>query len=53
VTSASVPSVRSLFVCANVRSKLREKVASARAVAWWTIASGGLQHRPVHGRAVQ
>jgi hypothetical protein len=32
-SSASVPSIRSRLVCANVRSKFLEKRTSARAVA--------------------
>ena len=35
----SVPSVRSRFVVANVRSKLRMST-SVSAVIWWTITSG-------------
>jgi hypothetical protein len=44
----SVPSVRSLFVCAKVRSRFLLRRASASAVAWWTIASGDLDYRLPH-----
>src|SRR3954453_2521467 len=38
--SASVPSVRSRFVATKLLSRFLVNFAFARAVAWWTIASG-------------
>ena len=49
-----MPSVRSLLVCANVRSKLREKVSvrQGRRLVDDRVRLG-LEHGPAHGRAIE
>ena len=49
-----MPSVRSRFVCAKLRSKCLKSCRFARAVAWWTIGLGlDFEHGLAHGACVE